>query len=127
MIDPTSQIASIGGLDQSLVNKLKDTQAQALREIQSNPEFTIPVAEPGGLGRTGRSDTFDNLIGDLVKEVDAKTKASKAEANKVLLGESDNIHQSMIASQEAGLAFTLLVEVRNKLVQSYQELMRMPV
>jgi flagellar hook-basal body complex protein FliE len=33
----------------------------------------------------------------------------------------------MIAMQESGLAFTLLVEVRNKLVESYQELMRMPV
>jgi flagellar hook-basal body complex protein FliE len=44
-----------------------------------------------------------------------------------MLGESDNIHRSMIAMQEAGLAFNLLVEVRNKLVESYQELMRMPV
>ena len=33
----------------------------------------------------------------------------------------------MIAMQESGLAFTMLVEVRNKLVQSYQELMKMPV
>ena len=35
--------------------------------------------------------------------------------------------QSVIAMQEAGVAFQLMVEVRNKLVDSYQELMRMPV
>jgi flagellar hook-basal body complex protein FliE len=33
----------------------------------------------------------------------------------------------MIAMLESGVAFTMLVEVRNKLVQSYQELMKMPV
>jgi len=67
------------------------------------------------------------MIGNLVKEVDDKGKVASAETNKLLLGETDNIHQSMIAMQESGLAFTMLVEVRNKLVQSYQELMRMPV
>jgi|GEM_PF-236174 len=79
------------------------------------------------IGRTGGPDPFGSMIGNLVKEVDAKGKTAAHEANKALLGESDNIHQSMIAMQESGLAFTLLVEVRNKLVQSFQELMKMPV
>jgi len=37
------------------------------------------------------------------------------------------LHQSVIAMQEASLSFSLMVEVRNKVVESYQELMRMPV
>ena len=40
---------------------------------------------------------------------------------------STNLHQAMISMQEASVAFTLMVEVRNKLVESYQELMRMQV
>ena len=36
-------------------------------------------------------------------------------------------HKSVIAMQEASVAFSLMVEVRNKLVESYQELMRMQV
>jgi flagellar hook-basal body complex protein FliE len=36
------------------------------------------------------------------------------------------LHQSVIAMQEASVAFNLMVQVRNKLVESYQELMRMP-
>ena len=44
-----------------------------------------------------------------------------------LTGDSPQLHQSVIAMQEAGVAFQLMVEVRNKLVESYQELMRMPV
>ena len=42
-----------------------------------------------------------------------------------LLGDSDQLHQSVIAMQEASVALSLMVEVRNKLVDSYQELMRM--
>jgi len=45
----------------------------------------------------------------------------------VLLGDSDQLHTSVIAMQEASVAFTMMVEVRNKLVESYQELMRMQV
>lgn len=115
-------------MQQDLVGMMKDAQAKALEEIKSNPEFANPaIDDPNRLGGSGRPGAFDNMLGNLVKEVDDKIKVSRGEANKVLLGESDNIHQSMIASQESGLAFTLLVEVRNKLVQSYQELMRMPV
>jgi flagellar hook-basal body complex protein FliE len=72
-------------------------------------------------------DTFSNLLGELVQAVDDKSKVAASEARKLMVGESDNIHGTMIAMQESGLAFNLLVEVRNKLVQSYQELMRMPV
>jgi flagellar hook-basal body complex protein FliE len=46
---------------------------------------------------------------------------------KVLLGETDQLHQSVIARQEASVSFALMVEVRNKLVESYQELIRMQV
>jgi len=37
------------------------------------------------------------------------------------------IHDVMMAAQEAGLAFDLMLEVRNKLMDAYQEIMRMPV
>lgn len=72
-------------------------------------------------------DSFSNVLADLVQAVDDKSKVAASEARKLMVGESDNLHGTMIAMQESGLAFSLLVEVRNKLVQSYQELMRMPV
>ena len=42
-------------------------------------------------------------------------------------GETNNLHQAMIAMQEASVAFSLMVEMRNKLVEGYQEVMRMQV
>ena len=63
----------------------------------------------------------------MVESVDGAMKAGRAQANAVMTGESDNLHQSMIAMQEAGVAFNLMLEVRNKMMESYQELMRMQV
>ena len=59
--------------------------------------------------------------------MNTKMEAGAAEQAKVLSGESTNLHQAMISIQEAGVAFSLMVEVRNKLVDSYQELMRMQI
>jgi flagellar hook-basal body complex protein FliE len=82
-----------------------------------------PVGAPGA----APTDGFTQMLDGLVATVDAKQQASQAMTRKVLLGESDQLHQSVIAMQEASVAFSLMVEVRNKLVESYQELMRMQV
>ena len=63
----------------------------------------------------------------IVALVQSKQADAKEITQKVLLGESDQLHQSVIAMQEAGVSFSLMVEVRNKLIESYQELMRMQV
>ena len=82
---------------------------------------------PAGLSTTAPSDGFGTMISNLVSSVDAKQTAANTITNKVMLGESGQLHQSVIAMQEASVAFSLMVQVRNKLVESYQELMRMQV
>ncbi len=76
---------------------------------------------------TAESPSFASLLGNLVESVDHKGKVAAGNARDIMLGKSDNIHQAMISMQEAGVAFNLLVEVRNKLVESYKELTRMQV
>ncbi|MGK0238600.1 MAG: flagellar hook-basal body complex protein FliE [Candidatus Pelagisphaera sp.] len=117
MIEANSNIAAQQAFSQSMLSQLKGKDAMQPQGLQGLQ----------GLPNSDSGESFGNMIGNLVKEVDDKGKVAAAETNKLLLGETDNIHQSMIAMQESGLAFTMLVEVRNKLVQSYQELMRMPV
>ena len=82
---------------------------------------------PAGLQVGAPANGFGQMLDGLVATVAAKQDASKAITQKVLLGETDQLHQSMIAMQEASVAFSMMVEVRNKLVDSYQELMRMQV
>jgi len=73
------------------------------------------------------SGSFSNLLENAVSEVNGKMQAADAAKTNLLTGETSNVHQAMIAVQEANVAFSLMVEVRNKLVDSYQELMRMQV
>ena len=92
----------------------------------------LPKLPTGGLAAgtaTGAPATegFGQMLDGLVATVDAKQSTAQAMTRKVLMGDTDQLHQSVIAMQEAGVAFSMMVEVRNKLVESYQELMRMQV
>ena len=74
-----------------------------------------------------RAPGFGDMLEGLVKGVDRKNKHAKQEVKDLILGKSDNIHEATVAMQEAGVAFNLMLEVRNKLTDSYQTLLRMNV
>lgn len=76
---------------------------------------------------SGGADSFVSTLSDLVDSVDAKAKAAEQANTDIMTGKSDNIHQAMISMQEASISFDLLVQVRNKLVDSYKELSRITV
>lgn len=101
-----------------------------MRNFQPDIERSNAIREVGmGAGATqvAGPDPFGQMMKKFVNDVDDKMKVSSSEKNKVLSGEATNLHQAMIASQESSVSFTLMVELRNKLVESYQELMRAQV
>jgi flagellar hook-basal body complex protein FliE len=84
-----------------------------------------PLPSPGVAGQDPGS--FGSVIDNLVSGVEQSEANAQAVTRSVLLGDNPNLHQSVIAMQEASLNFGLMVQVRNKVVESYQELMRLPV
>ena len=70
---------------------------------------------------------FGEVLNQFVGEVNDKQLASSQAVNDLLSGKDVPLHQAMIAMQEAGVAFQLMVEVRNKLLEGYQEMMRMQI
>jgi flagellar hook-basal body complex protein FliE len=108
------------------IGSVNPLNASALTRIDAPlPKISLGTGAPVTAAPTG--DGFGQVLDGLVATVDAKQSAAQAATRKVLLGDSDQLHQSVIAMQEASVAFTMMVEVRNKLVESYQELMRMQV
>lgn len=83
------------------------------------PEGITP-AQPSG-------DSFANVLGRMVSEVNGKQLAATDAINHIQSGDNVSLHQAVIAMEEANVSFQLMVEVRNKLLESYQELMRMQV
>ena len=88
---------------------------------------TLPGA--GGVGQAGPAQaptaTFGNVLGDLVRGVHASQQQAGHLISMAQAGQGVPLHQAMIASEEAGVSFQLMLEVRNKLLEGYQELMRM--
>ncbi len=91
------------------------------------PQQKAGVGLAGATGKTPPTESFGQLLDGVVANVEAKGANAQDMTRKVLLGETDQLHQSMISMQEASVAFGMMIEVRNKLVESYQELMRMQV
>jgi len=68
---------------------------------------------------------------DVLKESIEKVNAIQGEADQAIkglaTGQVNNIHETMIAIEKANLSFNMMVQVRNKLVQAYEEIMRTQV
>lgn len=108
------------------INLVNPLSASPLTRIDA-PQPKIGVGGLTGLPKTPSTESFGQLLDGAVATVQEKQSVSQEMTRKVLLGETDQLHQSVIAMQEAGVAFSMMIEVRNKLVESYQELMRMQV
>lgn len=71
--------------------------------------------------------TFSNFLKNAINEVNETQIKSDQLTEKLALGENVNLHDVMIASQKASITLQTTMEVRNKVVEAYQEIMRMQV
>jgi flagellar hook-basal body complex protein FliE len=75
----------------------------------------------------GAGESFGNVLGKFVSDVNTKQNVAMEAVDGLQSGQGVPLHQAVIAMEEANVSFQLMVEVRNKLLDSYQELMRMQV
>lgn len=83
-----------------------------------------PVALPELRDRVG---VFGETLSRAVGELNAIQLAAQQAAVQVANGESQDPTQAVVALQKADIAFQFALQIRNKLLEAYQELMRMPV
>ena len=88
------------------------------------PVAPATTVAPADAPRTEDGRTFQDVLGDFVKQVDSSQQQYDSAINAVQRGETDNLHQVMLAASQAQLSLKLAVEVRNKLVEAYKETMR---
>jgi flagellar hook-basal body complex protein FliE len=70
---------------------------------------------------------FENMLSGLVNDVAQKQAAASSAVTGLLSGQNVSLHQAMISMEEANVSFQMMVEVRSRLLDSYQELMRMQI
>jgi flagellar hook-basal body complex protein FliE len=86
------------------------------------PDPVEPV-RPHGAAQGG----FSSALTGALHTVDSMQKSAEAEISRFLRGEGVDLHQVALTQQQAQLSFEMFLQVRNKVVQAYQEIMRMQV
>ncbi len=90
--------------------------------VEALPE--LAQANPGGQAKQA---DFADWLANQVRETDDKLHAAEHQVQQLALGEADNLHQVMIALSKAKTSFELTVQVRNRLLEGFQEVMRMNI
>ena len=91
-----------------------DAMAQPKSAVQAVPE--------------AGASSFSDMLGNAINKVSETQQASSQLSNAFEIGKSGvDLTDVMIASQKASVSFQALTQVRNKLVQAYQDIMQMPV
>ena len=106
------------GLTISNANKLIET-GKTSSDIKSH-EMSLSQTQAG---EGNFADTLKNAIG----EVNKLQKTADVKMQQLASGKSENIHDVMIASEKADIALKLMVQVRNKVINAYNDIMRMQV
>ncbi len=93
--------------------------------VSSIPDVLAPAS--AGEGSAAESGGFlAQLKGAIAQANDVQLQASHA-VDELMTGKTQNIHQTMIALQQADISFQLMMQVRNKLIGAYEEIQRMQI
>ena len=94
----------------------------AVQEVKP-PDVQADVSEISG----DPSATFTQAIKKAVGEVNDLSNTADKLAVNLASGDVEDVHKAMIAMQKAKLALDFTIQVRNKVIEAYQEIMRMQV
>lgn len=99
------------------------TRSSAMR-IEMPEELGESVS-PSSVQPAGGS--FASMLGQMVSDVNGQQTAATQAVSALQSGQNVPLHQAVIAMEEANVSFQLMVEVRNRLMDAYQEVMRMQI
>jgi flagellar hook-basal body complex protein FliE len=106
-ITPIDQIKSMSAI--SGINPIRDTS-------------TI-ISQPA----TGNGQGFKDIFQGLITNVEETEAVTKEDAYKISIGQTDDLHNMMINAAKADIALQTMVQLRNKVLEAYNEIMRINI
>jgi flagellar hook-basal body complex protein FliE len=110
-------ISSASSAAQQVLSQMREIQSEAKR---STGISISPDSPKGG------SSFLDHLKSGIA-EVNEMQKKADTMSMDLAAGKSENLHETMLATTQAELTFNLMVQLRNRALEAYQEVMRMSV
>ena len=105
----------------TISNANRFVEAGGARSAQ-NEQTSPQVLETGE-----SSKTFAATLKDAIGQVNELQKTADVKAHELATGRTDDIAGVMLAAEKADIALRTMVQVRNKIIDAYQEIMRMQV
>jgi flagellar hook-basal body complex protein FliE len=97
----------------------------AVGSLTPNPGSFAITTTSASVSAGAAQMPFASLFHDAVDQVNALESQARTAVTGLMTGTGVDVHQAMIATQKAGMAFELALSVRNKAVQAYQSVMGM--
>jgi flagellar hook-basal body complex protein FliE len=101
------------------MNELSINAVERAR-LNATPQTERPKEQQDG-------SVFSEILGNAIEQVNNLQSQAGDEVQKVMNGDATDIHTAMIAVQKADVSFQMMMQVRNKLVSAYQEIMKLQV
>lgn len=120
-------IKSVGGFT-NILNKGETSEWVRHAEFSElNPKINLKNSPDSPVEISKSQKSFSEFLADSVVQVNSlQTKANEA-VQKLVTGESKNIHETMLQIEQADLAFRSMNQIRLKVLDAYKEVMRMQV
>jgi flagellar hook-basal body complex protein FliE len=84
-----------------------------------------PIQIDGAQGSSATTSAFGDLFNSAINQVESARSQADQSVDQFLSGEGDDLHSTILSVQRADLEFQLAMQVKNKVVSAYQEVMRM--
>jgi flagellar hook-basal body complex protein FliE len=102
---------------------------EGFQQMLGTSPLTVTQPTTSGIAASSGDapSTWGHMVQQMVMDVNNQQQSAAAKVSDVLRGGPTPVHEAMVATEEASLSFTFLSEVRNKVVDAYQQVMQMQV
>lgn len=98
-----------------------------IQPMQSTGATAPALAPTPALSGGETPSTWGHMVQQMVMDVNSKQQSAAQKVSDVLQGGPTPVHEAMVATEEASLSFEFVAEMRNKIVEAYQQVMQMQV
>ncbi len=97
--------------------------------MQITPTGYTPLPIDLAKGKPAKQDSggFGDALSNAIKEVNQLQNQADSKSVQLALGQDVDVHDAVLSMEEAQMSFQYALQVRNKLIEAYQEVMRMQV
>ncbi len=92
----------------------------ALPGVENHPSSPASAAR-------GTTKSFQTFLVESLQQVNQQQIVAEQLNEQLALGQVEHLHDVLIASEKAGLSLQMVIQIRNRVVEAYQEIMRMQI